>query len=218
MTSSIKFDSFFAGLFDRRPSASEIDDFVLKKYHSLKHKPYVAEDILSELVELKNNLVYLGWIEQDDAVRADTNRRNIRSTVYQWVENLSNGKIIDHGIIATSAGANLDWLDDNGEDLNGFTSTSIEALLKFVEVKRKKALKAFSRELTSDERIQEGLRISMLLSRASRRRGDLRFINTAFKMNDWYYPILKSSRTEKYLIDYLLALTEQEKSAAEMLK
>jgi len=72
--------------------------------------------------------------------------------------------------------------------------------------------------LSPEDMIQEGLRISILFSRVSRRHHDLRFLNTAFKMNDWNYPIIKSAHTQKLLIIYLLALTEQEISSVEMSK
>ena len=78
------------------------------------------------------------------------------------------------------------------EDLNGFKELALESILRIVEVKRKKILNAFSQELTDDEKIREGLRISILLSRASRRHRDLRYLNAALKMNDWYYPIFRS--------------------------
>ena len=215
-----KITSFFARSFEGYLSASEIKEFVLKKYYQLNIEPKKGERVDSELVELKTNLANLGWIELEEPVQSEKKNtdEDERSNVYQWFNNLKNSRIIDQGIIANGAGANLDWLDEKNEDLNGFTSMALESILRIVEVKRKKILKAFSQELTSDEKIREGLRISILLSRASRRHDDLRYLNAALKMNDWYYPIFRSAVSGKSLIYYLLALTEQEKSAAELLR
>ncbi len=212
--------SFIARVLGGSLSDSEIKDFVLKKYMGLNINHQKSKYLDSELIELKTNLAILGWIKQDELKL--TENKNIkeadRSNTIQWFKDLKDGKIIDQGIITKDAGANLDWLDDNNEDLNGFRAMALELILRTVEVKRKKIINSFSRELTHDEKIREGLGISIFLSRASRRHKDLRYLNAAFKMNDWYYPIFRSPISEKSLICYLLALTEQEKSAAELLR
>jgi hypothetical protein len=215
-----KFDSLFTRLLAGCLSASEIKNFVVRKYDGLKIKPKEAENELGELNDLKNNLAYLGWIEQNKVVWVgkSIHKEDIKLNIVQWSKNLKSGRIINQGIIAKGAGENLDWLNENNEDLKGFTSSAIESLLKFVEVKRKKVLKAFSQELSVDEKIQEGLRISILFCRVSRRHGDLRLLNTAFKLNDWYYPFFKLAHSRNLIITFLLALTEQEITAAEMLQ
>lgn len=215
-----KVASFLARVFEGSLSVSKIKEYVLKKYYQLNTEPQKIEGIDSELFELKTNLADLGWIGLDELIQIkkineeDTNRSN----VYQWIENLKHRRIIDRGIIAKGTGANLDWLDEKNEELNGFTAMSLESILRIVEVKRKKIINSYSQELTRDEKILEGLKISILLSRASRRHNDLRYLNAALKMNDWFFQIFRSVVTGKLLIYYLLALTEQEKSAAELLR
>ena len=215
-----KFASFFAGSFEGYLSASEIKEFVLKKYDCLKTELQKSERVDTELIELTKNLANLGWIEMNEPEQLEKKKtdEDERLNVYRWLNNLKNGRIINQGIIADGAGANLDWLDENNEDPNGFKAMAIESILRIVEVKRKKILKAYSQKLTGDEKIREGLRISILLSRTARRHNDLRYLNAALKMNDWYYPIFRSIVSGKSLIYYLLALTEQEKSTAEMLR
>lgn len=212
--------SFFAGSFESYLSASEIKEFVLKNFYQLNIGLKKDERIDSEFIELKSNLAILSWIEQEDPERSEMKNagEDDRSNVYQWFNNLKNNKIISQGIIAKGSGENLDWLDERNEDLNGFIASALESILRIVEVKRKKILRAFSQDLAGDEKIREGLRISILLSRASRRHDDLRYLNAAFKMNDWYYSVIRSAASENSLIYYLLALTEQEKSAAELLQ
>ena len=214
-----KITSFFEGSLEGCLQASKIKEFVLNKYARLNNEQQKVWGIDRELIELKTNLANLGWIALNEpllTVKENYQEEN-GSKVYQWINDLKNGRIIDRGIIAKGAGANLDWLDDNNEDLNGFKAIALESILKIVEVKRKKIINAFSWELTVDERYQEGLMISILLSRTSRRHDDLRYLNAALKMNDWYYLIFRSRSLEKSLIYYLLALTEQEISAAELL-
>jgi hypothetical protein len=87
-----------------------------------------------------------------------------------------------------------------------------------VEIKRKKALQTFSQDLSADNMFIEGLSISILFSRAARRHADLRFLNATLKMNDWYFPKFRSKVGGKPIIYYLVALTEQELSVAELLK
>lgn len=215
-----KIASFFTGSLEGSLSASSIKDFVLKKYDRLINEPLKGGGVDRELIELKTNMACLGWNGLEEPVQSEKkkNDEDERSNVYKWFNNLKNNRIIDQGIIANDAGANLDWLDEKNEDLNGFTSMALESILRIVEVKRKKILKAFSRELTGDEEDREGLRISILLSRTSRRHDDLRYLNAALKLNNWYYPIFRSVTSGRTLLFYLLALTEQEKSAAEILR
>jgi len=213
-------NSFITRLFDGCISYLEIKDFVLKKYFGLNLKAIEIKNLQRELQELNDNLINLGWIERKKVVQNDTysHKKNLTLNAVLWSKNLENGRVINQGIITKDTGESLDFLDESRKDLKGFTSKAIETLLKLMEVKRKKALKAFSQDLSPEDMIQEGLRISILFSRVSRRHHDLRFLNAAFKMNDWYYPIIKSAHTQKLLIIYLLALTEQEISSVEMSK
>ena len=112
----------------------------------------------------------------------------------------------------------LDILDHSNKDHLAFVKAAMESLLKHVEIKRKKFLKAFSHNLSIREMFLEGLAISVLFSRYAYRHKDLRFLNTAFKINDWAFPKLKRENNSKSLSLFLLALTEQEKSAQELFK
>ena len=215
-----KITSFFVGSLKGCLPASKIKAFVLKKYDHLNNEQQIVWSSDRKLIELKTNMANLGWIKLNEPLLSvkESYEEDYGSKVYNWINDLKNGRIIDRGIIAKSAGANLDWLDDNNKDLNGFKAMALESILRIVEVKRKKIIDSFPREMTVDEKYQEGLMISILLCRASRRHADLRYLNAALKMNDWYYLIFRSKPLEKSLICYLLALTEQEISAAELLQ
>ncbi len=218
--SALNLNSFFTRIRDGFISFAEIKDFVLIKFSGLNLKEIGDENILGELQRLKTNLITLGWIEKTKGVydKKKIQDKILSLNAIDWINSLENGRVINHGIIAKDTGVNLDLLDESGEDLKGLTSKLIESLLKHVEVKRKKALKAFSQDLSTENIILEGLGISILFSRVARRHNDIRFLNTALKMNDWYYPIINSEHNGKLLIFYLLALTEQEITVMEMLQ
>jgi len=61
------------------------------------------------------------------------------------------------------------------------------------------------------------LSVAVLFARAARRRGDLRFLNAAFKLNDWAYPVHRRIRPGPRLARYLLSLAEQETAVSEEL-
>jgi len=211
--------SFFTRVFKGYLSDSEIKDFVLVKYRDLIFDQQQYSGFVRELFQTGMNLAYLGWINVKDLfpIEKKTEDRDESSSAYRWFKDLKNNRIIEKGIIAKGSGVYLDWFDENNEDLDGYKAAAIESILKIVEVKRKKTLEAFPRELAHDEKVQEGLRISILLSRASRRHKDLRYLNAALKLNDWYFSICRKIHSKRTLVYYLLALTEQERSIAEML-
>jgi hypothetical protein len=86
-----------------------------------------------------------------------------------------------------------------------------------VEVKREKALRKFARETSTEQQWMERCNISILFSRSARRRKDLRFLNTALKMNEWYLREARKMRTDHCAVRFLTALAEQEISARELL-
>ena len=90
-----------------------------------KYKPTESEsDLITNLIELRKNLALLGWIESErcySRLKKVLMKKILNSKIVHWFKNLDNGRIINQGIIANGAGVNLDWLDENNEDLNGFT-------------------------------------------------------------------------------------------------
>jgi hypothetical protein len=212
-------NSFIAKIGNSYFTGAETKDFVTDKYSSLSLRTSVSQNMLGEFQILNDNLITLGWIEKTDAVhKKKFQEGKFVSNAIEWINDLKDGKVINNGIIVTDSGVNLDMLDEIGEDLTGLTFKSIETLLKFVEVKRQKALKAFSQDFSPEKRMQAGLEISILFSRVARRHSDMRFLNAALKLDDWYYQYFKSAHDEKSLIYLLIALTEQEISATELLQ
>ena len=93
----------------------------------------------------------------------------------------------------------------------------MENLLRHVEVKRRQALRKFSPILSIEAQCLERCDVSILFSRFARRRGDLRFLNAALKMNEWYLKEVRSLNMDMVQVRLLLALAEQELSARELL-
>ncbi len=210
--------TFFIKHLDGYLTPAEIKIFVLRKYSRII-KEEESEITKSYLQCINHNLIVLGWIK---GKKVFYNPKTLylnksSSEIDDWYKNLENDRVINNGIIAKDTGINIEFLEGNIDDLNSFASKEIENLLRFVEIKRKKSLKAFPGDLSEENKILEGLKISILFSRYARKNSDLRLLNTAFKMNDWYYPILKSANYGKPLVCYLLALTEQELSVLELL-
>jgi hypothetical protein len=196
---------------------SEIKKFVLKKYHLISENEPKVEPLASDLTSVKANLIILGWV---DGKKMSINHKQVKPSqkVDEWVNSLEHGKVINQGIIAVGTGVYLEMLDESGEELKSFSKKALESLLRHVEVKRKKSLDTFSQGLSYKDKILEGLAISILFCRTARRHADIRFLNTAFKMNDWVFPMVKNEVRGKPLILYLLALTEQEISVMELLQ
>lgn len=212
--------SFLSRQLDGCLKPDVIKQFVLKKYSSIIQNEPSMELSTNILERIKDNLITLGWIEVNKGIH---NQKHDQSKILQpgaveWVKYLENGRVINQGIIAKGAGDYLDTLDECRPDLKDFTAEALESLLRYVEVKRKNALNAFSRNVSAENKVLEGLAITILFSRAARRHTDLRFLNAALKMNDWYFPRLKTAFGGKPLLHYLLALTEQEISAMELLQ
>jgi hypothetical protein len=103
--------------------------------------------------------------------------------------------------------------EDRTFDLDGI----LESLLRHVETRRRAGLRLLSAREGGDPWM-EWLAIAILFARAARRRGDLRFLNAALKINDWAYPSHRRIRLGPRLARYLLSLAEQETALAEALR
>ena len=212
-------ETLFIKFGNRYISPKEIREFVLRKYIAINQKAILSENLLEEWQTLNTNLSVLGWqnntaVDQKGNIYRDKGKTQ---NAIDWINTLENGRIIDHGFIAENSGFFLDILDKRNENLNGFTTANIESLLKFFEVKRNKAIWAFQGELSINRVILNGLQISVLFSRTARRHHDLRYLNIALKMNEWYLPLIKKESNTALIIIFLLAMTEQEISALELL-
>ncbi len=112
----------------------------------------------------------------------------------------------------------LDWMDAHGSaDQKAFAALWLEKLLRHVEVRRKSCLPVLTASVFADQLWLERHAIAALFCRVARRHHDLRFLNAAFKLNDWAFTDPQSKSSPALLSAFLQALEEQETAARELL-
>jgi hypothetical protein len=211
---------FISKQFDGYLMSNEVKEFVINNYGNINQKISLEECNLVDMNTINENLITLGWIEgtktfcnEDQFIRKEKLKEAAK-----WANSLVNGKVINNSLLSNGAGLFLDILDEKGGILRGFTNNSIESLLRYVEINRKKILALILKSHNIENDYLQWIAISILFSRTSRRQKDLRYLNTALKMNDMFFPEMKNLQDGKPLVNFLLALTEQEISAAELLQ
>jgi hypothetical protein len=211
---------FFVKKIDGYLLPNEIKSFVLKKYRIINQGDLSGESDQEEIIRINENLNALGWIRVKTTNRIAnlSNHEEALAEATKWVDTLKNGKVIQNDFISDQAGFFLDILDDRCGKENSFFADSIESLLKYVEVYRKKILANILRSGNTENNYLKWISVSILFSRTSRRHNDLRFLNAALKLDDMFFPKMKNQNKDKSLLNYLIALTEQELSAMELLQ
>jgi len=136
-----------------------------------------------------------------------------------WSEALPKGLCVSRAGIAPKTGAMmlslLDLPPSETQRLKQF-NRNIEGLMRHVEVRRKDALLIVRNDQTRAEDWSEKHAISILFSRWSREQRDVRFLNSALKLNDWAHHTHLKCSPSRALVDYLLALSEAERTFVEM--
>lgn len=128
-----------------------------------------------------------------------------------WISNLPKNRIVGNKGLFPHAGTMLLRImkANDSSIYSNFLEYNFERLLLHIEVKRKNAL--FPREKTSkQDHWVEKHNISIALSRYSRQKNDLRYLNTSLKLNDWAYKHHKNILVSFQLSRYLLAISEGE--------
>ncbi len=205
------------GCFDRSMDAEEVHALVMGRYARLSRLAATSEILDQELTRLENLLLELGWIEapaKRELIEQTRERRDWQG--YNW---LAEGDCFGKDGIEPGCGQYLDWMDSqhNLDDRQALAE-KLEKLLRQVEVKREKALWKFTRETPREQQHLERCDISILFSRAARRNHDLRFLNAALKMNEWFFREIRNSPSELCITRLLTAMAEQEISARELLE
>lgn len=193
--------------FDQEVNVEDLRAAVEDGYHRLACEGNLPQEVRQDLRLLENLMVSLGW--QTYGSPAKLENRQPSATDFGDLD-------IEHcfvrGILRPGCGRYLDLISSIGPQADAL----MERLLRHVEVKRQKALRKFAPDLSAEAQWLERCDVSILFSHYARRRKDLRFLNAALKMNEWY---LKESQrgTDAVQARLLLALAEQELSAGELL-
>lgn len=205
-----------AALLDRSVNEDEIHAYVMERYARLNRPGTVDASLDREITELENRLMQLNWIGQTTGRTISEQPQDRRDWQgYNW---LAEGNCFGKNGLEPGCGQFLDWMDENADaSSRRETNELLERLMRQVEVKREKALRKFARETSAEQQWMERCDISILFSRTARRRKDLRFLNTALKMNEWYLREAGKLRTDHCAVRFLTALAEQEISARELL-
>jgi len=194
----------------------EIKAMILKGVSELRIPDNADAKLQKEMEDLKALLRQLGWLKEDQTVLAEA--RTLPKPDESWRELLVQGGIFDkQGWQAGSADKLLCLLEESDPSIQRAIHQTMEALLRHVEVKRQKSLRKFQPPLTRPQQRLECHAISILFSRYARQEGDLRFLNAALKMNEWFE---QHDRKFAYTLEWvrrLRALAEQELSARELL-
>jgi len=194
----------------------EIKTTILKGVSELRIPDNADAKLQKEMDDLKALLRQMGWLEGDETDLAEAHQSPRPDE--SWRALLDQERIFDtQGWQAGSAGKLLCLLEESDPLVQQAIHRTMEALLRHVEVKRQKSLQKFQPPLTRPQQRLERHAISILFSRYARQKGDLRFLNAALKMNEWFakQDPRKTSMLEKAC--RLRALAEQELSARELL-
>ncbi|BBB49514.1 hypothetical protein [Pelolinea submarina] len=193
---------------DREMSAAEIRSLVEEGYHRLACSGEFPQDSRQDLHLLEHLMAELGWQTYGSPTALEKNQPSMAEFGDLTVENC-----FARGVLRPGCGSYLDCISSTSTQADSL----MENLLRHVEVKRQASLSKFSQELPQEAQWLERSDVSILFSRYARRRHDLRFLNAAFKMNEWYLKHTQRTDSEAVHVRFLLALAEQELSAKELL-
>jgi hypothetical protein len=190
--------------------------FVEEHYTKFLKDISLTPGVRRDLHKLESLMVRLGWlqittfsdyfIKEEQVIDAD------------WLEKFESHQVISKGILVAGTGKYLDYLDEHPSPKNKLlVSTTLEDLLRHTEVKREQSFARFRTDLSKGQIDLERHTISILFSQAACRHNDLRFLNAAFKLNEWRMKDRIYRSNKENLARYMLALAEQELAAKELL-
>jgi hypothetical protein len=136
-----------------------------------------------------------------------------------WLNSLTDGQVLQKNVLIAGTGQYLDLLAAQpGRGHGELVEANLEILLRHTEVKRRRCFSALRPPAPPEQLWFERHDIAILFCHQARRYGDLRFLNAAFKLNDWAFRRYRGCSDWKRLCRYLKALAEQEKAARELLR
>ena len=199
------------------PEPREIRRVALRLYGELGRSDRGNMDtgVDRDLAIASARLAALRWIDSPQTAEEDVEAPDpLLDPARKWRLGLSPAGVLDKGRFAAGSGNFVGVLDRHGADEErAFAKAQAERILRHVEVRRALALSNPIPHLSRERLLIEKLDVAILFSRLARRNGDLRFLNTALKMNDWLLEDF-SRRTRgsglQQRAHLLLSLVEQE--------
>ena len=202
--------AWLADRLDHTVKQEDVRTFIQNQYRRLHVKKTLPLEIEQDLALTAAILVELGWLNGPAGQLEHVKEMSCPYGLdVEWF-----GK---RGLMP-NAGKALDWLDTHASEQDQQVVHQVmEKLLRHVEVRRERSLRKFTDAVTLPQAWLERCDISILFSRFARRHNDLRFLNTALKMNEWYLKVYNSSANDTMTARFVLALAEQELSVRELL-
>ena len=170
-----------------------------------------------DLHRLVSILYDLGWIDQiGQEYEILASSRVSDQDIIEWRKNLEGDLVIHKNFIVVKSGFFLEIFDSS--DQNDFVEKNMEALLRHVEIYRRDCFPEFFPSLQDEQAWLERLDILILFSRYGPRHRDLRFLNAALKMHDFWFKTLAKRSSSQCFARFAVSLAEQESSAKELLQ
>jgi hypothetical protein len=129
-----------------------------------------------------------------------------------WFNETGEGGLIERGAVERFTALYLITILNHRDDQQApAIESSVERLMRHVELRRKKCL-----QLRDDRRLSERWfelnDTAILMARSACSYGDLRYLNAALKLTDWALPVHRRSVPVDLLVRYVLAVSEVQSS------
>ena len=183
-------------------------------------RTFLDEGSLNNIYLIEELMVLLGWLEKRKRVITGIKISEVQDIreIQNWLNPIEETIVVKRNIVKVGSGKYLDILDRNTDKKQkSSVSRNLERLLRHIEVKRNLSLTHFDEKIDKDQIWLERHSICILFCRAARRHNDLRFLNAALKLNDFYFREYKKRKLSNRRTAFLLALCEQEYTAMELL-
>jgi hypothetical protein len=204
--------------FDRHLTQEDVRSFLVSEFQAILEVGPASMDGHPGLGRIGVLLANLGWVEKDaHHVPDEINTIIDLDAAFRWMEKLYGVPVISRNVVMTGVGENLEILDSQRTQ-ESFVGSEAERLLRHVEYRRRRSLSEFSEDLDSQQIIKEKANLSIFFSRRAMRHNDLRYLNAAFKLNEWLMGAYRKMQGTELRTRFLLALAEQENTAQEMLR
>jgi len=206
-------------------TAEAIKSFVILNFNRLNDQYLGFNGLfdrngLNEFLQIRKILITLCWVSASEGEYPEiVPQKKSVDEITRWRISFPDNVVINSNVIQSGSGQYLDEIDEiKPPGMDNFLKENLERLLRHVEVKRKDCLREFAPLLLIEQRWLERQDITILFARHARRTGDLRFLNSACKLNDWDFPHFQKKRSIILLLHYMLSLAEQERTVMEGLR
>ncbi len=206
---------------DRTVNPETIKTFVINKYgEMISTRTFLDEGSLNNIYLIEELMVLLGWLEKRKRVITGIKISEVQDIreIQNWLNPIEETIVVKRNIVKVGSGKYLDILDRNTDKKQkSSVLRNLERLLRHIEVKRNLSLTHFDEKIDKDQIWLERHSICILFCRVARRHNDLRFLNAALKLNDFYFREYQKRKLSNRRTSFLLALCEQEYTAMELL-